>query len=149
MNRVFAYKRRVTWADCDPTGLWRFTSVMSFVEEAEVSMLREAGVLESLYGRLPRAYVEARFHAAASFDDEVTVLLSVTRMGKTSLQYHFEVRLRDELGATGELRAVLVSKQGRPQVIPAAVRRRLELWMSHAPPAREAAPGTAESLAYG
>lgn len=149
MNRAIAYERRVTWADCDPTGLWRFTSVLSFVEEAEVSLLREAGVLDSLYGRLPRAYVEARFHATASFDDRVTVLLSVARMGRTSLHYQFEVRLRGELAAIGKLRAVLVDEQGRPQLIPAAVRQRLELWMTHAPPAHEAAPGTAEPVAHG
>jgi acyl-CoA thioesterase FadM len=58
MNRAIAYKRRLSWADCDPTGLWRFTSALSFAEEAEVSLLREAGVLESLYGRLPRVQVD-------------------------------------------------------------------------------------------
>lgn len=130
MSRAFAYQRRVTWADCDPAGVWRFTSVLSFVEEAEVSLLREAGVLSALYGRLPRAYVDASFHATASFDEQVTVLLSLTRVGRSSLHYEFEIRLREDVGATGMLRVVLVDKQGKPQAIPATVRRRLELWMA-------------------
>jgi acyl-CoA thioesterase FadM len=132
MSRTFAYQRRVTWADCDPAGVWRFTSVLSFVEEAEVSLLREAGVLSALYGQLPRAYVEASFRATASFDEQVTVLLSLMRVGRSSLHYQFEIRLREDLGAVGKLRVVLVDKQGKPQAIPATVRQRLETWMAQA-----------------
>ena len=133
MSRTFAYQRRVAWADCDPAGVWRFTSVLSFVEEAEVSLLRDAGVLSALYGRLPRAYVEASFHATASFDEQVTVLLSPMQVGRSSLHYQFEIRLREDLlGAAGILRVVLVDKQGKPQAIPATVRQRLELWMAQA-----------------
>jgi acyl-CoA thioesterase FadM len=132
MSRTCVYQRRVTWADCDPARVWRFTSILSFVEEAEVSLLREAGVLSALYGRLPRAYVEASFHATASFDEQVTVLLSLMQVGRSSLHYQFEIRLREDLGATGKLRVVLVDKQGKPQAIPATVRQRLELWMAQA-----------------
>lgn len=83
MARAHAYERRVTWSDCDAAGMWRFASALTFVEEAEVSLLREAGVLAVLYGRLPRAHVEARFHTAAAFDPLALALFIRTTDGLT------------------------------------------------------------------
>jgi acyl-CoA thioester hydrolase len=129
MTRVHSYQRRVTWADCDAAGLWRFTSALTFVEEAEVSLLREAEVLAVLYGRLPRAYVEARFAAAAAFDDLVTVHLSVARLGKTSLHYEFQIRREEELAA-GKLGVVYVDGSGKPEPVPEQTRALLKKWLT-------------------
>lgn len=132
MARVHAYERRVTWSDCDAAGMWRFTSALTFVEEAEVSLLREAGVLAVLYGRLPRAYVEAQFPAAAAFDDLVTVHLSLARVGKTSLHYQFQISLGEELAAIGKLGAVFIDEEGNPEPIEGQTRNMLERWMQGA-----------------
>lgn len=132
MARSHSYDRRVTWADCDATGLWRFTSALTFVEEAEVSLLREAGVLAMTYGRLPRAYVEARFSAAATFDDLVTVHLSLARIGKTSLHYEFDISVEYEHATRGKLGVVFVGEHGRPVPIAEQTRNLLERWM-HGP----------------
>ena len=134
MARAHAYERRVTWSDCDAAGIWRFTSALTFVEEAEVSLLREAGVLAVLYGRLPRVYVEARFPAAAAFDDLVTVRLSLARVGKTSLHYEFQISLDEEHAAIGKLGAVFIDEAGNPEPIGGQTRNLLERWMQGAPP---------------
>jgi acyl-CoA thioesterase FadM len=127
---AFGYERRVTWADCDPAGMWQFTCALEFVEEAEVSLLREAGALTNLYGRLPRAYVEARFHKAASFDDQVSVRLTLVRIGDTSLHYQFDIWLRGDLAVSGKLGVVFVDEQGNPRPLPPAERRLLESWVA-------------------
>jgi acyl-CoA thioester hydrolase len=134
MARSHTYERRVTWADCDAAGMWRFTSALIFVEEAEVSLLREAGVLDVLYGRLPRAYVEARFTAAVAFDDLVTVHLSIARIGKTSLHYEFDIRLSHAHAASGKLGVVYIDEQGKPEALAGRPRDLLERWMAAAPP---------------
>jgi acyl-CoA thioesterase FadM len=133
MARCYTYERLVTWADCDATGMWRFTSALTFVEEAEVSLLRDAGVLALLYGRLPRAYVEARFAAAAAFDDLATVHLSIARIGRTSLHYEFDIRLSQARAASGKLGAVFVDEHGKPEALAGYPRDLLERWMAAAP----------------
>jgi acyl-CoA thioester hydrolase len=129
MPESVSYRRRVPWADTDASQAWMFTAVLRYAEEAEVELLRAAGVLGELYGHLPRTYVEARFRRPAFFDDEIEVAIGLTRMGDSSLHFDFTVHRQGELAAEGRLGAAFVS-DGAKASLPATVRRALATWVT-------------------
>jgi acyl-CoA thioester hydrolase len=126
---ALGYPRRIAWSECDPAGWWRFTSALSYVEEAETELLRTVGVLDSLYRWLPRIYVDARFTAPARFDDEVLVRLRLARIGTSSLHYEFEIRNGTVVAATGRLGTAFVDPSGASRPLPAEARMALAAWM--------------------
>ena len=130
LGRAVNYDRRVRWAECDASSVWRFTAVLSFVEEAEVELLREVGILDDLYGRIPRTYVEAQYKRPARFDDLVTVHLALTRIGDTSLHYDFAVFESGELAVRGRLGTAFVDADGASERLPSGSRLLLESWLA-------------------
>jgi acyl-CoA thioester hydrolase len=125
MVTSITYRRRVPWADTDPSRAWMFTAVLRYVEEAEVELLRKAGVLDQLYQHLPRVYAQASYRRPAYFDDEVEVSLAVARIGASSLHYDFCVRRDGETAAEGRLGVVYVV-DGVKAPIPPSVRQALD-----------------------
>lgn len=121
----FAYRRRVGWTDVDPSSNYQFTAALRYVEEAEVAMLREAGLLEVLYPHLPRTFVRADFRAPARFGDEVTVQIRPRRLGHSSIEYEFRVCKGERLCAEGSLGAALIGEDGTSAALPDMVRERL------------------------
>jgi acyl-CoA thioester hydrolase len=119
------HKRRVTWADVDPSGAWHFTAALTYVEEAEIELLRGAGVLDIINSHLPRIYVRADFKRPAYFDDEVTVQLAVGRLGVSSVHYQFALTANDAPLAVGSMGAAFTNGLGVPQPLPDAVRAAL------------------------
>jgi len=130
----FSYRRRVAWAECDPAGWWRFTSALSYVEEAETELLRSAGVLDSLYRWLPRVYVQAEFTAPVRFDDEVVVQLRVAKIGRSSLHYAFEIVNGTAVAASGRLGTAFVDAEGGSRPLPLEVRTALDGGQASPPP---------------
>lgn len=128
MSNTLQYRRRVAWADTDASGAWTFHAALRFVEEAEVELLREASVLDELYGSLPRIYIEARYLQAAHFDDEVEVRLTLDRLGNSSLHYDFTLLLAGKPSAEGRMGSAFIGDAGRSTPLPEAVRDRLERW---------------------
>lgn len=121
----YVYRRRVGWTDVDPSTNYQFTAALRYVEEAEIAMLREAGLLDTLYPRLPRTFVRADFRAAARFDEEVTVQIRPRRLGRSSIEYEFRVSQGERLCADGTLGSALVGADGTAVSLPAVVRERL------------------------
>jgi acyl-CoA thioester hydrolase len=72
--------RRVSWCDCDPSGLIRFQAAFDWVVDAEVELLREAGVGE-VFGTMPRVAASAEYRRRLVFDDAVEVELRVAEIG--------------------------------------------------------------------
>jgi acyl-CoA thioester hydrolase len=128
LGREINYSRRVRWSDCDVAGIWRFTAALTYTEEAEAELLREAGVLPELYRYLVRVYVDAQFRRPAVFDDFVTVRLRLLRLGRSSLHYEYGILCEDETAAFGRFSAVYVQDSGKAQPLPEQARQRLEAW---------------------
>lgn len=125
-GRSVRYQRRVAWSDVDRAGIWTFVAALRYVEEAEVELLRRAGVLGEVYPHLPRAHVEATYVRPVEFDAIVMVEVDVVRVGTSSIQYEFRILVDDdETAAKGSLRVVYVGGDGRPSQLPAAVREAL------------------------
>lgn len=128
--------RRVGWTDVDPSTNYQFTSALTYAEEAEIALLRAAGVLDELYPHLPRTHVSARFVSPAHWEDEVAVLVRVARIGRSSLEVEFRIEHEGLLCAEGVLGAALVDPDtGRSRRVPHHVRAALGL------PAEEAGDG--------
>lgn len=119
-------QRRIEWSDTDASGNYHNTAAFRLIEVAETALLERLGMLDDVYGRLPRAHVEADFLAPLVFRDLVDVHLRVAAVGRTSITYAFEMTRDGELAVRGRAVAVLVSEaRGRPVSWPDAYRRLL------------------------
>lgn len=121
----FRHTRRVGWTEVDPSTNYQFTAALRYVEEAEIALLRELGVLARLYPHFPRTFVRAEFRSPARFDDEVTVAIRPSRVGRSSVEFAFEVRQGGRLCAEGTLGAALIGDDGRSAPLPDDVRAAL------------------------
>jgi acyl-CoA thioester hydrolase len=124
----FSIRRRVSWADTDPSSAYKFTAALQYVEEAEVELLRRASALDYLYPHLPRTFIEARYWTPAYFDDELIVELWIGRLGRSSIEYVFRIRRDDTVCAEGRLGTSRI-REGQSAPLPEAVRSKLERYL--------------------
>lgn len=116
--------RRVSWNECDPSGRIRFQAVFDWAIDAEVAMLRAAGVGD-VFGAMPRVACEASYSNALSFDDEIEVEIGVDHLGSSSTRFAFRVLRAGEECVRGTVTAVHVI-EGQPAPLPDDVRAALE-----------------------
>lgn len=120
-------QRRIEWPDTDASGNYHNTAAFRFVEVAETALFERLGFLRDVYGRLPRAHIEADFHRPLVFRDLVDISLRVAGVGRTSLTYEFEMSTNGEIAVTGRATTVLLDKpRGTPVEWPDAYRQLLE-----------------------
>ena len=87
-------QRRIEWSDTDASGNYHNTAAFRLIEVGETALLERLGLLADVYGRLPRAHVEADFVAPLVFRDLVDVHLWVAAVGRSSITYEFEMTRR-------------------------------------------------------
>lgn len=114
----FEYRRQVAWTEVDPSGNYQFSAALRYAEEAEIGLLRDLGLLDRLYPHLPRTFVRADFRAPAHFGDELTVSVRVGRVGRSSVEFDFELRGGATLCAEGTLGSANVGADGAPVPLP-------------------------------
>jgi acyl-CoA thioester hydrolase len=113
--------------DTDAAGIWHYSTIIRWAEEAESELHRQLGIIAETFGVTPRAHVEFDFRASVRFDDEVTVMLAIDQVGETSITY--TVNLDGPVGtvATGQIVAVLIDRTtGRKRGWPDYLRQALE-----------------------
>ncbi len=133
-RKPYRVERRISWMECDRSGRIRHQVVFDWVVDAEVALLRAAGVLDEVYDDLPRVAVEARYLVPLGFDDPVALELSVTELGRSSATYAFEVS-RDGTACVHGTATVVYVRDGRAAAMPEALRGALEPLLV-TPPAR-------------
>ncbi|MEU4233766.1 thioesterase family protein [Nonomuraea sp. NPDC026600] len=122
----FSIKRRIGWTEVDPSSNYQFSSALQYVEEAEIALFREAGVLGDLYPHLPRTHVTASYVRPARFDDLITVQVKVSRVGRSSVDLDFRILLDETVCAHGVLGSAYVDPAtGTSTPVPEHVRARL------------------------
>ncbi|MGW2958799.1 acyl-CoA thioesterase [Streptomyces sp. NPDC001220] len=84
------HRCRVEWPDTDASGHYHDSAVVRFVEAAEAALVRERGLV-GYFGAAPRVRYEVDFAAPLWFQQEVTTVLDVERVGTSSLTFRFEV----------------------------------------------------------
>jgi acyl-CoA thioester hydrolase len=127
-------QRRIEWPDTDASGRWHNTAGFRFVEVAETALLERLSILDDVYGRLPRARIEADFKKLLVFRDLVDCFIGVSRVGRTSIDYVFELRKKGEVCMAADVTAVLLDDEGTPTEWPQEYR---ELLMKAGPQSPE------------
>jgi acyl-CoA thioester hydrolase len=115
---------RVHWVDTDASGRIHYTAAFRWAEATEAALFRRIGALED-YGRYPRRHVEAEFRRMLVFNDEIEVRLQVSRIGRTSVSFSWEIWRGDESAIDGRHTVVFVTPDGRPEELHDGVRAAL------------------------
>lgn len=93
----FEQSYTVTWGDCDAAGIVFYPRYYALFDANSHAMFREAGLshhaLRKRFGALgmPLADTGATFRAALTYDDEVTLVSEVAKLGRSSVRVLHQV----------------------------------------------------------
>lgn len=111
MSTPYRTTRRVEWHETDAAGIAHFTAFFRYMEEVEHEFLRHLGL--SVLSRTgaeklswPRVAVRCDYHGPVEFEDQLTVELTVTRVGSKSVTYEFVFSHGERHVAVGSATAV-------------------------------------------
>ncbi len=107
-------QRRIEWPDTDASGHWHNTAAFRLIEVAETALLERVGLLQEVYGRLPRVHIKADFKRVLRFRNLLDCYIRVARIGRTSITYDFEIWWDGELCVEAEIVATLLTPDGEP-----------------------------------
>ena len=133
---LYRHHCEVAFGDTDASGWLHFSNIFCYVEAAEHAFLRSRGVLvfDRAQGGWPRVKVGCDYHRPLQTGDRIEVLLTLARLGTSSVTWDFNVlTVSGELAAAGSMTTVRVNQHGRPQAISTAERAQLEHGTAPAP----------------
>ncbi len=133
MGEALAHHVRVRYAECDPQGVVFNAHYLTYFDTSITELWRAAfGSYRTMIDRgLDVMVVEAqlRFLAPARFDDELTLEITVTGLGNTSIASSHRISRDGEVLVEGVLGHVLVNLETLSKTpIPAWMRERLAPW---------------------
>ena len=120
-------KRRLRWADADAAGRLHFPRIFEIIEEAESELVRSIDwpMDRSMGYDFPRVHVECRFLRVLALDEPFRLLLTVGKLGRSSIRYDYQVfNANDELAIEGTMTLVTL-RNGKPTEIPDLLRAAL------------------------
>lgn len=129
MKPYIEFNRRMRWADVDAAGILHFPRIFEIVEEAEIELLRQIGF--SMFEKLkdfdfPRVRIECDFKKMIPLDAEFRLFLTIGKVGRSSIEYDFQVfNIKNETALTGAM-TVVTLKNGKLAKIPNDLRDALE-----------------------
>jgi len=116
--------RRVSWNDCDPSGLIRYQAAFDWFVDAEVEFLRSRG-MQHMFERMPRVAARSEYRIPLRYDDLVEIDVSIAEIGRSSVTYDYVARVGGRDAVTASVTCVHVS-DGRAASIPDDVRTALQ-----------------------
>ena len=128
-NPLHRHARKVAFGDTDASGWMHFPNVFKYVEEAEHEFLRtrEILVFDRAQGGWPRVKVSCDFKRPLQCGDEIVVLLTISRVGASSVTWEFEIlNAAGEIASFGSMTNVRVDHEGKPKLISDEDRGKLE-----------------------
>jgi acyl-CoA thioester hydrolase len=133
VGEAFTHSMRVRYAECDVQGVVFNAHYLAYVDVAITELWRAAfgGYGEMLDRGLDLVVAEAqlRFRAAAHFDDELTLAVTVAHVGTTSVVTHHRILRGPELLVECTIRHVMVDRDTLLKTsIPDWARERLAPW---------------------
>lgn len=105
-------QRRIEWSDTDASGHYHNTAAFRMIEWAETALLERLGLLEDIYGHLPRVHISIDFKSLLDFRDLVDISLAIADVGTSSLTYDFKIERAGELCVRAEVVTVLLDAEG-------------------------------------
>ncbi|WP_306397965.1 tol-pal system-associated acyl-CoA thioesterase [Telluria beijingensis] len=124
MPSVFNWPVRVYYEDTDAGGIVFYANYLKFFERARTEWLRALGVQQQeLLDQDRTAFVVKNvtldYHAAARLDDELSILTSVEKLGRASVQFKQEAWRGDVLLNTASVKVGCVDVESmRPRSLP-------------------------------
>ena len=128
----------VRFGDCDPAGIVYFPRFFDFFHQAMETWFPAHlgfGYDEFVRDRklgFPAVHSEADFERPSRFGERIEIQQRVVRLGRTSIEFAYEVHGPEGRRATGRSVCVVMNldaaspEHGRPVEIPAALRERIE-----------------------
>jgi acyl-CoA thioesterase FadM len=110
-------RRRIEWMDTDAAGIYHWTTVFRLAEAAEAALHTALGIADFTFGATPRVAVQASFARPLRFNDPVEVALTVTRLGRTSVEYALAIAGEEGPAAEGSVKTCLIDR-GTGRAIP-------------------------------
>jgi acyl-CoA thioester hydrolase len=135
MASAFSITRRVEFGDTDMAGIMHFSNFFRFMEVAETAFLRSRGLSVAWTDNgqrfgFPRVSARCDFQKPLRFEDEVTITVSIEKLGTKSLTYRFHFTLGTDTVAEGAVTSVYCRKHGNHEIesltIPDDIRAKLE-----------------------
>jgi len=124
MPSPFSWPVRVYYEDTDAGGIVYYANYLKFFERARTEWLRAAGVgQQSLLEEHGAGFVvrsaQIDYHAAARLDDELTLLLEVSRFGRASVEFSQQALRGEQLLASAVVKVGCVDLNTlRPRALP-------------------------------
>lgn len=137
MNAPFLHRRKIRFSHCDPSGVLYFAHIFDFVNAA-VEDWFETGLgmpfhefhLRHRLGN-PVVSTDCEFMHACRFGDEITLELSPTRIGSSSMDLHFVAKVGGEERMRLRHKTAMISlDRFRAIEIPAELRARAETFLA-------------------
>ena len=119
---------RVRYAETDRMGLLHHANYLVYFEQGRTELLRSLGLtyrdLEDQGFLLVLTKVEVRYKRPARYDDLLTIRTREERTTAVRIDHSYEVLREGQLIAEGTTTLACVDREGRPQALPEALRRR-------------------------
>ena len=127
--RPFAHRCRVYYEDTDAGGIVYYVNYLKLMERARTERLRDLGFAQSVLADDGLLFVvhsaEARYHAPAKLDDELSITADVIELNRASLRFRQQVRrVADEvLLCEGQFVVACVGADSlKPRAMPGVLR---------------------------
>jgi acyl-CoA thioester hydrolase len=124
----FRFETRIRFIDTDASGRIHYTAMFRYFESAEIEFLRTLGISYNAnrFYNFPRVHVECDFMRILGHDDLITIELSLTKLGRSSIRLEFRTLKADELAAKGAVVIVCMDRTTHRAIsIPGDVRSKL------------------------
>jgi 2-aminobenzoate-CoA ligase len=118
-------QRRIEWSDTDASGHYHNTAAFRMLEWAETAMFESLGILDDVYGRLPRVHISADFKAPLDHRDLVDVELEVVEVGSSSVTNRVRIVRSGTVCVEARFVTSLVGGDGKPRTWPERYRELL------------------------
>ncbi len=139
---AYLHHGRVAYHETDAAGIVHFSNYFRYAEEAEAAALASLGIFSAdslrLYG-FPRVQASAQYNTSLRPFDEYTVRATITRIGNSSLSWHFDIVSEQKSCATLSVTSVRISAEDGAPVpyFPTEKEALRALMPEHTPPTGE------------
>ena len=137
MPKTHSCPYRVCYADTDLMGRVYYANYLVIAERARTEFLRDVGhpyrEIEASGCFFPVRKCQVRYHNYAVYDDLLECRSHIGRLSHATLTFVTEIRRADTEKplVTAEVELACVGENGRPRVIPDALRDAMAPYMEH------------------
>lgn len=133
MAAHYSIKRRIRFCETDLAGVVHFSNYFRMMEEVEHEFFRSLGLSvvmahEALQIGWPRVSASCEFFGPLRFEDEVELIMRVTKVGEKSFNYEVDFQWEGRRVALGKMTSVcceMLDTGMRSIVIPEGIRKKL------------------------